>query len=299
MKILYLGLPIGALVLEAQGFQLTVAANGYRRAPGTRRVRRRLGRNALCLARPALDSSEVVAALRSADTDVGVTFFFPRRIPSAILTLPKKGFIGLHPSLLPRWRGPDPTFWTVRSGDTEGGVSVFRLDEEYDTGPILGQERFPLTADETARSLGRRCDRLGLRLLVETLRTIERGAPLDERRQSGDATSAPVRNEESLSIDWKESSASILRLIHAAWEPDGGALFRTEQGTFEVSTARRGPRLAALAPGEAFVSQGRVCITTGNGAIQLDRVLRNGEPIPEADLYPTLFPENQSSTGLG
>src|SRR5687767_9769653 len=123
LRIAYVGLPLGALALAQAGFTPDLIGLGHPDAPGARRVRRVLGRRALVLGRPDLHAGALQAALASVQPDVLLSWFWPQRIPEAVLTLPPLGAYGVHPSLLPRWRGPDPYFWALYQGDTETGVT--------------------------------------------------------------------------------------------------------------------------------------------------------------------------------
>jgi methionyl-tRNA formyltransferase len=138
-----------------------------------------------------LRKPEVVEAIAAHRPDVIAVSCFTLRVPSAVLALPRFGCVNVHPSLLPRWRGVDPVFWTLRSGDEETGITIHLMDEGFDTGPILLQERIAvpegIRQPDFERELSERADPL----LVKAIDGLTAGeivpAPQDDRL----ATNAP------------------------------------------------------------------------------------------------------------
>lgn len=293
LRIAYVGLPLGALALAQAGFRPELIGLGHPDAPGARRVRRQLSRQALVLARPDLHASEVRAAFASVKPDVLLSWFWPQRIPEALLALPPLGAYGVHPSLLPRWRGPDPYFWALYEGDAETGVTLHRLDAEYDTGELVSQQRLAIDPRENAWALARRLDRLGLRLLVEAAARLSRdralpGVAQDERA----ACPAPAPHEELLSIDWHADASSVVRLVHAA-APYPGAAAELADELVDVLDAElfEGSLPAALEPADAVLVGERLVVKAAVGAVVVTRVRTEaGRELRAAEL-PALFGE--------
>jgi methionyl-tRNA formyltransferase len=274
LKFAYAGLPLGALALAAAGFCPQVICLGHTEAPGARRVRRLLGRSALLLARPNLRDSEVMRAILSGRPQVLLSWFWPQRIPAALLARLPHGGYGVHPSLLPRWRGPDPYFWAIYRGDPETGVTVHRLDTEYDTGAIVAQDRVAVDTSENAWQLARRLDGLGLSRLCWVAQQLAHGAPLAETPQeAGAATSAPRPSAEVLAIDWSKPADQIVRLVRAA-APYPGATAALADAEVDIVEAALCPASLprALAPSEAVSLDGRVVIQSGSGGVVLLKV---------------------------
>lgn len=268
MRILYLGLPIGALCLARAGHRPLAVATGHPAAPGARRLRRRLApRGTLLLGRPELTDPAVRRLLEGIRPDVLLSFFWPRPVPPALLASCPRGAFGLHPSLLPRWRGPDPYFWTVRAGERETGVTLFRLAEGYDTGPIVAQRRLPVPAGADAWQLARRLDRPALELLLECALRLAAGEALDgEPQDAAQATEAPRPSAEQLAIDWGQPAAQIVRLVRAA-RPSPGASARLGDTVVEVVEARLAttPPPAALRTAEAWHAPEGLVVRAGDG----------------------------------
>ncbi|KAF0125163.1 MAG: methionyl-tRNA formyltransferase [Elusimicrobia bacterium] len=130
---------------------------------------------------------EAVAALKP---DLGVVVAYGRLIKKEVLSLPPLGFINLHFSLLPRYRGAAPVQWSLINGETETGVTVFRLDEGMDTGPVVASVRTPVDPAEDAPALFARLTELGRALLVSSVREIGAGRA-SFTPQSGEPSHAP------------------------------------------------------------------------------------------------------------
>jgi len=272
VKILYLGLPLGAVWLARHGLAPAAVLLGHPEAPGSRRLRRVLPPSTLVLGRPRLDDPRIVDLLASTKPDVLLSFFWPKRIPTTVLALPRLGAFGTHPSLLPRHRGPDPYFWTIRNGDETTGVTLHRLDADYDTGAIIDTRTIPVSDELDSWTLARALDRPALELLVDVVRRLERGESLDGAAQDDSrATHAPEPSDEDFSIDWEEDVESILRLVRAS-APTPGALADVEGETVEVTRASRydGDAPKALAVAEAFIVDASVVVRAHDGCVRLD-----------------------------
>ncbi len=192
MKILYLGLPLGALMLLREGHDLVGACISRPSMPGMRRLRRLMAeRKAPLLGKPDLTSSLVQGLLATTDPELVVSWFWTRRIPSTVLALAARGGVNVHPSLLPRHRGPDPYFWTLALGDAETGVTAHWISADYDQGEVLAQRRMPVPEGVNAWQLARSLDRPSLEALRDVVRAIERGEARGVAQDETSATQAP------------------------------------------------------------------------------------------------------------
>jgi methionyl-tRNA formyltransferase len=266
VKVAFLGLPLAALLLAGDGHEIVYA--GVLPERGLRRLRRLLGASRVRVS-PDLDDAGASRALERAGPDLIVSWFWPRRIPDHVLALATA--IGVHPSLLPRYRGPDPYFWAIDAGDSTTGVTAHLLEHDYDTGPILGQRTLPVGPEWNSWQLARALDRPSLSLLRETVHAYSVGKPPRSRRQDGTlATPAPQPSEADLALKWSWPAERVERRIRAA-APSPGAW--TEIGdclvvVLRARVAREWPR--ALAPGEAAVrSDGIAVVRAGQGALEL------------------------------
>jgi methionyl-tRNA formyltransferase len=152
------------------------------------------------------------AAIENARPDVIVTACFPWRLPAAVLALPPLGCLNIHPSLLPRGRGPDPVFWTFRRGERVTGVTVHLMDAGLDTGPILTQERMNVPVGARASEVERELMALGGRMTATLLPAWARGEINPRPQDDSLATAAPVPGEEDFEIT-------------TAWHPEAAFAF--------------------------------------------------------------------------
>ena len=145
-----------------------------------------------------LKNPEFLEELRSLNADLQAVVAF-RMLPEVVWNMPPKGTINLHASLLPQYRGAAPINWAVINGETETGVTTFKLKHEIDTGNVLLQEKMPIGENETAGALHDRMKEIGAQLLVRTVQGIEEGT-LEEISQENiqfPILNAQLQNEET------------------------------------------------------------------------------------------------------
>jgi methionyl-tRNA formyltransferase len=243
------------------------------------RLRRAAG---LVLGRPDLDDDAIFHAIRSARADAVASWFWPRKIPTRVLELAPDRAFGVHPSLLPRWRGPDPYFWAIASGDRETGVTVHRLAPEYDTGEILDTEVAAIGPHMTGGALAHALDRRSLGHLVATAQKLARGEALAGTPQGEGVTWAPEPSEEDLVLRFDRSARELERLVRAA-RPSCYASALLEETYVDVLAAELAQAPRALEIGEASADDRGVVVRTSDGGLRLTavrtddgRVLRGG-----------------------
>ena len=158
-----------------------------------------------------------VHALSGYQPDVVVMASFDQILSAPTLAVPPSGWLNIHPSLLPRHRGPEPIYWTIAGGDREAGITVHRTVPRIDAGPIFAQRRIEVRPDDTSGTLARRLVLAGLPALDETLLRLTRG-PLPAIDNPADAGSyePPLRPTE---LEWDQPFARLDRLIRAG-HPD-------------------------------------------------------------------------------
>jgi methionyl-tRNA formyltransferase len=283
LRIVFFGLPLAALLLARDGHDVTLCALSRTDAVGLRRARRVFGERLLL--KPSVRDPALLARVKALAPDLLVSWFWTTRLPMTLVRAARQGGIGAHPSLLPRHRGPDPTYWAIASGDEETGVTVHRIEAEYDTGEMLAQERLRIDPAWNAWLLARALDRPSLRLLRATVARFARGEEVRGLPQDPAlATAAPAPDDEACALRWDRPTTEILRQVRAlapapgAWTEVDGALVTVTQ----AAAAARYPR--ALVAGEGTVDEGRVLVRTGDGAIELIQAEIEGVPAGPAEL---------------
>ena len=210
-------------------------------------------------------SSDMYDYLEDSLWDLGIVVSFGKIIPGEVINLFKKGIINVHPSILPKYRGPNPIRWQILNKESESGVSIMKITEGVDEGDVLMIRRIPLSGEETYTELREKLISVGRKTLIEALEIIEKGK--DEwKPQKGEASYAPKLKRDFEKIDWHEDSEKIKRKILA---------LSKEPGAYSVF---RGKRLKILKadieedgsenPGEViYVDKNRFKIGTGKGVI--------------------------------
>jgi methionyl-tRNA formyltransferase len=176
--------------------------------------------NGLPLIQPEkIRASEAEETIRSLGLDVVVIIAYGQIIPARLLAIPKLGWINLHASLLPKYRGAAPINWAIVNGETKTGVTSMRIDAGMDTGEILLQKEMEIGPAETAPELAARMSVLGSPLMVETLRGLAGGTIVPRPQAHEHASSAPMLRKEDGRIDWSRPAQEIFHRIRgfAPW----------------------------------------------------------------------------------
>lgn len=164
-------------------------------------------------------SREVVDDVAASGAELGVVVAFGQILPAALLVVPPRGFVNVHFSLLPRWRGAAPVERAILAGDAETGVAVMDVTPELDTGGVYAQERTTIGREETAGELHARLDALGADLLVRTLSRLDALTPVP---QVGDATYAAKLTPEEFELEASLPPEALVRRVRAG-NPRPGA----------------------------------------------------------------------------
>lgn len=216
----------------------------------------------------SLRDAEVHAEIAAYEPEAIAVVAYGMLVPPELLDVPVHGWLNLHFSLLPRWRGAAPVQYAIAAGDSTTGTAVFQIEEGLDTGPVFDVEEREMSAADTAESLLDELAVSGARQLSEVLARIERGEG-ESRPQEGEPTFAPRLTSKDARIDWSEP-AEVVSAKTRGWWPAPGAW--TSVGTTRV---KLGPvavtDVEGLAVGEIRAGA-TVLVGTGTTAVELDRV---------------------------
>ena len=228
-----------------------------------------------------LRDDDAQAALRDSAPDVMVVAAYGLLLPPAVLGIPRHGCINIHASILPRWRGAAPIQRAILAGDPRTGISIMQMEAGLDTGPVLLAEEIPIAADATAGTLTEALSRLGARLVVDALGSLDSLRP--RAQDSTLATYAPKVMKAEAAIDWTLPNEIIERGIRA-FNPAPGAETRLGNDAIKVWEARSAA--PAGNPGEVLVCDAKhVIVACGKGSLELLRVQRaGGKPVAATDL---------------
>jgi len=225
-------------------------------------VKRRAEQRRLEVLQPeSLKDSGFLQKVAQLQPDVLVVVAF-RILPRDLFTLPPQGAINVHPSLLPKGRGPAPIQWTLLRGETETGVTIIRLTERIDAGNILRQERVSITPQDDFGTLHDRLAVLGAKVLVETLDAVESGTQTEPQKQDDShATTAPKLKPDDFVLQW-ERPAEELRNQIRAFSPVPGAVTQLDGKRLKIFRAELANEKPLLSPGEVKTSGSEFFIGT-------------------------------------
>jgi methionyl-tRNA formyltransferase len=178
-----------------------------------------------------ISDPEVGEKLRQLGPDALVVVAYGQIIPASVLSIPKHGAVNVHASLLPRHRGAAPIAHAILAGDHQTGVTIMRMDEQLDHGPILASRSTPIGAREDAPALSSRLAAIGAELLVETLERLARATPIEQ--DSSQATLAPRLRREDGELDWNLGAEDLDRRVRAL-QPWPGVTLPTARGRIKV-----------------------------------------------------------------
>jgi methionyl-tRNA formyltransferase len=169
-----------------------------------------------------LNDEDEIKSLSKLSPDVGVVVSYGLIIPKKFLSIPKYGFINIHPSLLPRWRGAAPIQRAIIEGDKITGVNIIRLDEGLDTGDICKYIETPINVDDNYASLSTRLSEIGAQLLLDSLSEFSNGKIKFTKQKDEGITYAKKILKEETKIDFNESSKNVVNLIKGLSPYPGG-----------------------------------------------------------------------------
>jgi methionyl-tRNA formyltransferase len=195
--------------------------------------------------------------------DAAVIIAYGQIIPRRLLEIPRLGWMNLHGSLLPKYRGAAPIAWAIIKGESKTGLTTMRLDPGLDTGPVLLQRETEIGSDETAPELAERMAKLGAPLVAESLIKLDRGEVLPIPQDSTQASYAPMLTKEHGRIDWTRPAGEIYNRIRGL-APWPGA-FTTFRGRLCHIWGRPSGQATARDVGTLIVSDAAIEVICGEG----------------------------------
>jgi methionyl-tRNA formyltransferase len=292
MRLIFAGTPEAAVpsldALAASGHEIVRVVTRPPAPLGRRRVLTPspVDARAAELGLPVLRADRLRAAeteeLTALDADLAVIVAYGALVAEPLLSAPRLGWVNLHFSLLPRWRGAAPVQRALIAGETTTGVDVFQLEAGLDTGPVLASEPVAIGALETAGHLLTRLAGIGAGVLATVVDALADGTALAEP-QVGEPTLAPKLTLADGRLDWTGAAEAVFARIRGC-TPEPGAWTTVSDRRLKVLEAAPARDAAALDAGAVAVDAGRVVVGCGTGAIELIRVQPEGKgAMPAAD----------------
>lgn len=247
---------------------------------------------------PAIDIKDadlLAHEIKKYSPDIGVVFSFGRILPLKILELFPMGILNIHPSLLPKYRGPSPVQGAILNGDEVSGVSIMLLDEKMDSGPILAQEKIKIQDNEMAQSLLRRLSEEGAKLLIKTIPQHISQKIIPAEQEHKKATYTKIIKKEAGEIRWSDPAKKIY-LQYRALAPWPGlyTYWNGKRLKFISLSGIIGTNEQINTVGKVFSLQDKIFIQCGVGAIAVSSVQLEGKKALAIDEF---FRGNKSLLG--
>src|SRR5688572_29200 len=216
---------------------------------------------------------EFLRELRALSPDVVVVVAYGQKLSNDILSLPRWCCANIHPSLLPRFRGPEPVARAILRGETVGGVCIVKVVEKMDAGPILGVTRVPIPPDVTTTEFEAQLAPIGADLLVEVLDAVATETVVELPQNERDASYAPKFEKNDGRIDWRKPAARVKDFIRALQPFPVAFTFhnRARLAVWKVAVAS-GPRSNQRPGVITAVDKDRVRVACGEGEVALVEV---------------------------
>jgi methionyl-tRNA formyltransferase len=198
--------------------------------------------------------------------DAVVIIAYGQIIPARLLTIPRLGWLNLHASLLPGYRGAAPIHWAIANGETITGLTTMQIDAGMDTGPILLRREVEIGLDETAPELGARMSTIGADLIADSLLQFDHGEISPVPQEQKDATYAPILKKEDGRINWHLPARQIYNRMRGftPW-PGSYTTFRGQTCHLSGHPEMNGESRSGLATGEIIVSSREMLVRCGEG----------------------------------
>lgn len=282
------GLPtLEALAAQGHDIPLVVsqpdrpAGRGGKTRPTPIRARaEEMGLPVACPEKP--NTEEFAEQLRAVAPDLAVVVAYGHLIKPLLLAIPAHGFVNLHASLLPAYRGAAPVPWAILKGEAVSGASVFQLDEKFDTGAVIGTAELPILPGDTSGTYLAKLAPFGADLMVRAVAAIAAGTAKAQPQDNTKASPAPKFTKEDGRIDWSLPFAEIERKVRAfqPW-PQAFTLLETAKGSVRVNVIElcRADGGASARPGDVVAADAKagLVMMTGDGPARVSRLQPEGK----------------------
>ena len=244
-------------------------------------------RNNLLILQPEdITKPDLIDSLKGFGPNLFVVVAYGKILPIEILEIPSFYSINLHPSLLPKYRGPAPINWTIINGEKETGVTIFKMDEQMDRGKILVQKKVKIEDDETAETLTTRLAKIGATALMEAIELIEEGKATLRPQAESEATITPMLRKEDGRIDWAKPSLEIHNFVRGM-NPWPSAFTRIEGRVLKVWRTKLVPGKAVGEPSEVIgiKEDEGILVASGDGQILITELQIEGKTRMQASQF--------------
>lgn len=229
---------------------------------------------------PKESTAVLIERIKNLKPDLAIIAAYGKILPKEILEIPKYGFINIHGSILPKYRGPSPIQAAILSGDEQTGVTIMKLDEEMDHGSILGKSEIQISKSETYESLSKKLAKLGAELLIKIIPDYISGKIKPISQDHSKATYTKLIKKEDGKIDWSKSAQDLERMTRgfypwpSAWTIWDKKLLKIVEADVSEENNRK--------TGEVFLKNGELAIKCGENILIIKKLQLEGGKILSA-----------------
>ncbi len=210
--------------------------------------------------------------IKDADAELAVIIAYGRIVPAELLSMTKCGFVNVHPSLLPKWRGPSPIQAAIAAGDEKTGISIMLIDAKMDHGPLLSQTEFSLSQDSSFTNVMENVNQKAPQFLIQTIKDFVSNKITPQPQDHSLATYCKLLKRDDGRIDWNRSAAEIERMVRA-YEPWPGswtmAMLDGRPMRLKLLKVKAWEEVQNKTPGELFRKENSLFVGTTKGVLEL------------------------------
>jgi methionyl-tRNA formyltransferase len=215
-----------------------------------------------------------LASLRRLEPDLGIVVAYGHILRPEVLSVPARGMVNVHASLLPRYRGAAPIQHAILNGENETGITIIQMEEGLDSGPIVHRMATSIGPTETAGALAERLAELGATTLVDALSLLSAGRGRPQPQDHSQATYAPKIDREMARLSWSQDSTALARQVRA-FDPAPGAWTMLNGSVLKLFGGE--PVVGRGAPGAVLEAGDRLVVAAGSGAVAVTEVQPAGK----------------------
>ncbi len=227
-----------------------------------------------------LDTNEEYNFLKSIKPDIVIVVAYGKIIPKRFLNIPRFGFINVHASLLPRWRGAAPIQRSIMNLDSETGISIMKISEHLDSGPILSQDKIKINQNIDSLILSKLLSQLGAKSLISALEKIEKGEANFRPQDHEMATYAKKISKNEAKINWNESARKVLAKVNGL-NPNPGAWFEINKERYKVWKAK----ISSLNGQAGKIVDEKLIIACKEKSIEIIEIQKEGKNRQQIDKF--------------
>ena len=233
----------------------------------------------------------LLSKINKESLDLAIVFDYGKIIPKEFLNLLKFGFINLHPSLLPKYRGPSPITNTILNGDKEAGITIIKMNEEIDGGNIIQQKKIAINKDENYESLSNKLSKLGAKILIEILPNyLSKKIRLKKQNEKKINYTKLIKKQDGL-INWNSNASYIEKMIRA-YNPWPGTYTYWNKKIIKIKKASLYSNNFRLKPGTVFLTKERkIAVSTSNKSIIIKIIQIEGKKTLSSEIFLRGYPK--------